>query len=246
MSTFVNAVKNQEARTENGMKARKDTKNALVDLFYKIGASRGKNIIPDFSAALVENPELAVRIALWARDARGGAGEREIFRQILKYLETSNPEIVEKVIPKVPELGRWDDLLNFDSTEFKFKAYDAIGTALRNQNGLCAKWMPRKGQLAAELRTALGMSPKQYRKTLVNLTKVVESKMCAKDWDGINFSHVPSVASARYKKAFWRNAAEAYGSYVASLVKGDDPKVKVNAGAVYPYDVLKEIGRAHV
>ena len=241
MNAFVNAVKNQEARTENGMKARKNTKNALVDLFYKIGASRGKNIIPDFSAALVENPELAVRIALWARDARGGAGEREIFRQILKYLETSNPEIVERVIPKVPELGRWDDLLNFDSNEFKFKAYAVIGNALRNQNGLCAKWMPRKGQLAAELRSALGMSPKQYRKTLVNLTKVVETQMCAKNWDGINFSHVPSVASARYKKAFWRNAAEAYGSYVASLVKGDDPKVKVNAGAVYPYDVLKGV-----
>ena len=31
MSTFVNAVKNQEARTENGMKARKSTANALVD-----------------------------------------------------------------------------------------------------------------------------------------------------------------------------------------------------------------------
>jgi hypothetical protein len=55
----------------------------------------------------------------------------------------------------------------------------------------------------------------------------------------VNFSHVPSVASARYKKAFYRNATEAYAAYVASLVKGDNPKVKVNAGAVYPYDVLK-------
>jgi hypothetical protein len=53
---------------------------------------------------------------------------------------------------------------------------------------------------------------------------------------------VPSVAAARYKKAFYRNATEAYTAYVAELVK--DPKdrtmdVKVNAGAVYPYDVLK-------
>ena len=76
MNAFVNAIANQEARTENGMKARKDTKNAVVDLFYKIGASRGKNIVPDFSAAFVENPELAIRVALWARDARGGAGRR--------------------------------------------------------------------------------------------------------------------------------------------------------------------------
>jgi len=75
------------------------------------------------------------------------------------------------------------------------------------------------------------------------MTKVVETQMCAKDWDNINFSHVPSVAAARYKKAFNRNT-EAYAKYVAELMK--DPKdrtveVKVNAGAVYPYDVIKGV-----
>jgi len=30
-----------------------------------------------------------------------------------------------------------------------------------------------------------------------------------------------------------------YATYVADLVKGDKPEVKVNAGAVFPYDVLK-------
>jgi len=104
---------------------------------------------------------------------------------------------------------------------------------------LCSKWMPRKGKIAAELRTAFGWSPKQYRKTLVNLTKVVESQMCAKDWDNINFSHVPSLAASRYKKAFNRHTTK-FAEYVASLVKGD-PSVKVNAGAVYPYDVLKGV-----
>jgi len=88
------------------------------------------------------------------------------------------------------------------------------------------------------LRQFFGMSPKFYRKSLVELTKVVESQMCAKEWDNINFSHVPSVAHARYKKAFGRNT-EKYAEYVKALVKGDDPIVKVNAAAVYPYDVLK-------
>jgi hypothetical protein len=32
-------------------------------------------------------------------------------------------------------------------------------------------------------------------------------------------------------------------AYVAALVKGTDPKVKVNAGAVFPYDVLKGCDR---
>ena len=80
------------------------------------------------------------------------------------------------------------------------------------------------------------MTPKQYRKSLVALTNVVEPQMCAGDWENINFSQVPSVAAARYKRAFSRNTT-AYAAYVAALVKGDDPTVKVNAKAVFPYDV---------
>ena len=48
------------------------------------------------------------------------------------------------------------------------------------------------------------------------------------------------VASARYKKAFNRHTTK-FAEYVAALVKGSDPTVKVNAGAVYPYDVLKGV-----
>jgi hypothetical protein len=242
MNTFVNAVVNQEARTANGMKARKSTANAVVDLFYKIGASRGKDITKDFVAALVQDEDLALRVALWARDVRGGAGEREIFRQVLKYLEKNRPELAAKVLVKVPEVGRWDDVFVFESSDLKSKAYTMLGDALRARNGLAAKWTPRKGEIARELREFFGMSPKFYRKSLVELTKVVEQEMCAKEWDQINFSHVPSVAAARYKKAFFRNTPK-YAEYVNALVKGD-PTVKVNAGAVFPYDVLKGVAYA--
>jgi len=240
MTTFVNAVVNQSARTTNGMRARKSTANACVDLFFKIGASRGKDITKDFVAAYVENKEVALRIAQWARDARGGSGEREIFRQILKYLDKHDPDAATALLRKVPEIGRWDDIFVVEQT--KPFAFTMLGDALREKNGLAAKWTPRKGEIAVELRNFFGMSPKFYRKSLVEMTKVVEQDMCAKNWDNINFSHVPSVAAARYKKAFYRNATEAYSAYVAELVK--DPKdrtmnVKVNAGAVYPYDVLK-------
>jgi hypothetical protein len=242
MTTFVSAVQNQSTRTTNGMRARKSTANACVDLFFKIGASRGKDITKDFVAAYVENPEVALRIAQWARDVRGGSGEREIFRQILKYLDKHQPAEAAKLLLKVPEIGRWDDIFVVESKDNKAKAFTMLGDALRERNGLAAKWTPRKGELAVEIRNFFGMSPKFYRKSLVEMTKVVEQDMCAKNWDGINFSHVPSVAAARYKKAFYRNATEAYSAYVAELVK--DPKdrtvqVKVNAGAVYPYDVLK-------
>ncbi len=238
MTTFVDAVVNQEARTENGMKARKSTSSAVVDLFYNAGASRGKNITSAFSAAMAENRELALRIAAWLRDARGGAGERQLFRDILVYLEKNDTQAAKALLRKVPELGRWDDLFVFTGKEMKAEAFTMLGDALRQRNGLAAKWTPRQGKLAVEIREFFGMSPKFYRKSLVEMTKVVEQNMCAKEWDAINFSHVPSVASARYKKAFNRNTTK-YSEYVQSLVKGEDKAVKVNASVAYPYDVLK-------
>jgi hypothetical protein len=45
---------------------------------------------------------------------------------------------------------------------------------------------------------------------------------------------------ARYTKAFGRNDAQGFEAYKNSLVKGE---AKVNAGAVYPYDILKTIQR---
>ena len=240
MNTFVEAVANQEARTANSMKARKSTASAVVDLFYNIGASRGKNVVPAFTAAFVQDRGLALRVAAWARDARGGAGERKLFRDILQYLEKTDLEACKALLKKVPELGRWDDLLVLVGTPLEEVAFFQIKCALEDNMGLCAKWMPRQGEVAAKLRNYLGWTPKFYRKTLVTLTSVVETQMCANDWDNINFSHVPSLAASRYKKAFNRNTQK-YAEYVAKLVKGDDPKVKVNAGAVYPYDVLKGV-----
>jgi len=237
MNAFVNAIANQEARTANGMKARKSTANKAVDLFYNIGASRGKNIVPAFTAAYVEDKDLALRIALWARDVRGGAGERELFRSILTHLEKSDKDAALALLKKIPELGRWDDIFVFTDKDLKAAAYTMLGDALRARNGLAAKWTPRKGKIAAEVREFFGMSPKFYRKSLVALTKVVETQMCANDWDNINFNHVPSVAARNYKKAFGRHTPK-FAEYVASLVKGE-AGVKVNANAIFPHDVLK-------
>ena len=202
---FAEAIGNQEARTTNGMKARQSTANACVDLFYNIGASRGKDITREFTAAYVENAEVALRIAQWARDVRGGAGERQLFRDILVHLEKRDPDAALALRKKIPEVGRWDDIFVFTNPDLKSAAYTMLGDALRAKNGLAAKWTPRKGKIAAEVRAFFGLSPKQYRKSLVTMTTVVETQMCAGDWDNINFSHVPSVAARQYKKAFNRH-----------------------------------------
>ena len=240
MNAFVEAIADQETRTTNGMVTRVSSSSALVDLFYQIGASRGKDIIPAFTAAFVQDQDLALRIALWTRDVRGGAGERQLFRDILKHLEYANPGAAVRLLQKTAEVGRYDDLFVFETKTLQDVAdaiwHDAIFV---KKSALAAKWTPRKGPVALRLRTKYGLSPKQYRKTLVGLTQVVETQMCAGDWDNINYSHVPSQASRIYRNAFKRHSAK-YAEYVMNLASGA-PDVKVNAGAIFPHDVIRSV-----
>lgn len=237
-----NYVANKPARTANGMKAFSTSKSAVLDLFGLIGSARGKDVSKQFAAAMAENEELAIRMLLWARDIRGGAGERKIFRDLLVEVEKANPALAGRLIRKIPELGRWDDLFALRDPINRKQAFAFIREALAQGDGLAAKWMPRKGPIAVELTRFMELTPKQYRKLIVGLTNVVETKMCAKQWNEINFSHVPSLASARYQKAFGRNAAEQYSAYIRELQKPvaeRDPKVKINAGAIYPYQIIR-------
>lgn len=245
MTTYAQAIQNtpELSLTANGAETYASSLDANVDFFYLSGSSRGKDISAQFEKAYQNNPELALRTLLFTRDVRGGAGERQTFRDILVYLEKNHSQVVFDLLPVIPFYGRWDDLLCFKTEAVRNAAFGFIAYALtEKQDGLCAKWMPRQSSktdnTAHLLRTFMGLSPKDYRKTLVSLTNVVEQKMCSGDWTEIDFSKIPSLAAARYNKAFARNAKESYDIYKEQLLSGE---AKINAGAVYPYDIIKTI-----
>ena len=235
-------VENQNVTlTDNGMVTNPTSLNKCVDLFFSIGSMRGKSkdkVVNLFNEAYNENPLVASKILFWVRDVRSGAGERQTFRDVISFLTTNSPQTVRKNIGLIPEFGRWDDVLVLLGTELEDDMFSLIKTALSNGDGLCAKWMPRKGVVANKLRKLFRTTPKQYRKMLVGLTNVVESKMCAGDWESIEYSKIPSLAASRYQKSFNQNDNERYNEYKKSL---QDGTAKVNAGAVYPYDIVKSM-----
>ena len=247
MSKLVKAMtkENNKTVTLNGAKIKKSSMNEVVDLFYAVGASRGKNITPLFEKAFAADEDLSVRVMLYARDVRQGMGERKLFRDVAKTLANKVPATAERLIAKTIELGRYDDLLHaFVGTPVEEKALDAYAAALRAGDGLAAKWAPREKSankaLASALRKHMGLSPRAYRKLLASNTKVVETQMCDKEWTDINYSHVPSMAAARYQAAFSRNDEQRYAEYRNALVRGDKG-VKINASAIYPSDVYKSM-----
>lgn len=241
MASFKESIVNTPdlSVTANGALAYSTSMSHCVDLFFAIGASRGQSISKSLlKNALIENRGIAARILLWARDIRGGAGERQTFRNILPKIAEFDVNLFKQVVKRIPEVGRWDDLLMAEDNLRREYCYPIIKQGLEDGNSLCAKWMPRKGLIAVELRNYLSMTPKQYRKTLVELTKVVETQMCANKWDEIEYGKVPSIASKNYQAAFGKHSPDLYSAYLDGLAKGTE---KVNAGAIFPHDVIKPL-----
>lgn len=242
IASLENSSTTAVAYTANGARTLPTSGAKCVDLFSTLGSIQNEaQAVAMFAQAYAEDKKIATAVALWGRDVRGGAGRRAAFRAILKHLEVADFDVFARVLARVPELGRWDDVLSAQTDQGRALAYGMVARALVQKDRLCAKWMPRKAtqsdNTAARLREFMGLSPKQYRKLLVTLTDVVENQMCARQWDEIAYAKIPSVAASRYSKAFKKRDGERYQGYLDSLKK--DPKAKMNVGALYPHDLYR-------
>lgn len=236
-NAFVRALNGQaNSLTYNGARTHFSSSSVLLDLFFLAGASRNitepelKSMV---AAAFAGSPDTAVALLLWARDIRGGAGERRFFRVAMEVIYDIDKKLYHLIAPHVAEFGRADDL--FYNPIVADRNIDVIAWELEKGNGLFAKWLPRKGMTAALIRNRLNMSPKKYRKTIVNLSNTVEQKMSKKEWADIKYSGVPSVAMKKYRKAFFRNDESRFSQFISSVEKGDE---KMNAEAIFPHQII--------
>ena len=115
--------------TENGAVTYRSTQSECLDLFATIGAlrrERDEEITNRFLRAYAEDADLAMKTLFFARDIRGGIGERRVFRTILKWLADNEPQSLEKNIQYIAEYGRYDDLLVLMGTTCEGKVLHLI------------------------------------------------------------------------------------------------------------------------
>lgn len=264
--SFMDAMKNEmlenfnESVTENGAVGYRTTGKALLDINFAVASLRSANegeIVRRFQAAFLENKVLAMKWLFFARDVRGGLGERRLFRTAMKYIAKYEPEMARKVVGLIPEYGRYDDLWSLlDDNELRPYVVEFVSQQLtedvansRNRKpiSLLGKWMPSANASSATtkryakiLRNALEMKESEYRRTLSTLrryTDVVEVKMSAKMWGEIDYEAVPSRANLIYNGAFLRNDEERRRAFLASLEKGE---ARINASTLFPYDIVHQ------
>jgi hypothetical protein len=237
------------AYTDNGAVSNRSTLSDVLDFYYHVSARRGKDNTQLFANAFAEDKVLAVKAAFYSRDVRGGQGERNSFRQVLRYLYNNQRAIFNKIVELVPIYGRWDDILKFvESVTVQNMVWNQLQNDLTSDNpSLLAKWMPSENtssentqKLAMQWISAFGISPRQYRKMLSSIRRKLnmpESLMSAGKFGDIDYSHVPSRAAMLYRKAFSKRDAERYVAYLEAVKTG---KTTIKAATLYPYEIVEK------
>ncbi|OUO77939.1 hypothetical protein B5F53_12060 [Blautia sp. An249] len=247
-------------KTENGADVKNTTDSALLDMFATIGSMRSRpedEIIKKFELAFQEDPLGAMRCLFYARDIRGGLGERRVFRVLLPYIARKHTNELKKNIDRIPEYGRWDDAYSLIDTPLESEVWELVKEILKVDKtlmeydkpcSLLAKWLkkadassPNTRKLGIYTAKKLGMSVYDYKRLCNRLRKhidVVEQRMSARQWDTINYPAVPSRAMLNYRKAFARHDQERFAEYINKVSSGEQ---KINAATLYPYDIVGKI-----
>lgn len=239
--------------TENGSLKHNSTLNATYDLFALGGAYRNRSdadIISLFDKAYCQDPILALKCLFYIRDIRGGLGERKFFRVILKHLAQIDPELIRRNLENIPYFGRWDDLYSLFNTSLENDALYLIKEQLNIDvasytPSLLAKWLKSENtsskesrRIAKKIRNYLGLTSKQYRKTLSILRakiRLVENLMSSGQWDKIQYDKIPSQAGLKYRNAFAKHDYERYNDFIKNKT------TKVNANTLYPYEIISKV-----
>ena len=255
---MLNYLKNEAnfTLTENGAVTHASTGSDCLDLFASIGALRhadDKEIISRFVRAFTEDRDSAMKLIFFARDIRGGLGERRVFRTIMNWLAANEPENVKKNIQYVAEFGRWDDLLCLMGTacEKEMLAYiknqfytDIKALETGGDVSLLGKWLPSANTSSREtvsqakhIARTFGMSEASYRKALSKLRahiRIIENNLREKDYT-FDYEKQTSRALFKYRKAFIRNDGERYQNFLHRAEAGE---AVLKAGNVSPYELV--------
>lgn len=243
--------------TENGAAAFASTGSECLDLFATVGALRRESdaeIIKRFVRAYTESPDAAMKLLFFARDVRGGLGERRLFRVILRYLASNEPESVRKNVNYIAEYGRYDDLFALMGTPCETDMLNVVKrqfaedvAAMRDDRpvSLLAKWLPSVNASNAEtcrhgkkVAKALGLTDAAYRKTLSALRAricILENNLREKDYT-FKYENQPSRALYKYRSAFIRNDGERYKLFLEAVSSG---KAALHADGVSPYELVE-------
>lgn len=262
--SFADVLRNagRFTHTENGAVALCTTRDARLDFFSTVGSLREADenrMCTLFAESYSQDALFTMKILFYARDIRGGLGERKTFRTLLRYAADHHPQAVKPNLDLVGVFGRYDDLYALIGTRLEEDMWAVMKEQFQedlenlrqgNAVSLLAKWIKTADSSSSKTRrlgilTAqkLGYSVYEFKRLVRSMRKrigIVEALMAAGRWEEITYSAVPSRAMKIYHKTFHRHDPKGFAAYLGSVEKGE---AKIHADALYPYDIVSEYMR---
>jgi hypothetical protein len=226
MNTMKIGEKGSDVYTEEGV-----GDNRVVLFKSLVRGMAQKDIRRLIRSAPEEHKVDMVVMAFQTRDIRGGKGEKDLFYAMLDGIFVRWPDLVEVLIPLIPEYGCWKDLVKLLTYDFvdktiTTKVIRATASLVKRQfekdlvaehPSLLAKWLPRessKMKLQAKYFAGIlfpdipegDLRFAAYRKAIASINKklnTTEITMCTGPWVSLEPGHIPGRNMMVHRKAFF-------------------------------------------
>ncbi len=234
------------------------TNNANLDLFTQLIRGINKKDLTNYLDKSWELSKIkTIAIIFNSRDRLNGKKEKEISNFCLLWLKIFHNDIYKKhILIYINEYGCWDDL-NYIIKKTKIHNYEykLFAEQLKKDKelldkdeniSLCSKWVispnnKRVIKIARHLFDDIKNYQERYRKEFITPLRkkldIIETKLCNKNWDKIDYSKVPAKALSIYKKSFIRNDNEKYQIFLSDI---SNNKIKLKISGLLPHEIIKK------
>jgi hypothetical protein len=234
------------------------TSNANLDLFTQLVRGINKNDLVNYLDKSWDLSKIkTLAIIFNSRDRLKGKKEKEISNFCLLWLKHYHNEIYKKhILIYINEYGCWNDL-NYIIKKTKNHNYEykLFAEQLKKDKelleddkniSLCAKWVISPNhkkiiKIARYLFDDIKNYQEKYRKEYISPLRkkldIIESKLCNKDWEQIDYSKIPAKALSIYKKCFIKNDNDKYSTFLSDVANN---KIKLKISGLLPHEIIKK------
>jgi len=241
------------------------TNNPNLDLFIKMVRQINQDELNNYLEKSWEYDKLRTMAIIFnSRDRINGKKEKMISNYAMSWLKKNHNKIYKKnIINYINNYGCWNDLNfiikinNKNNYEYKLFAEQLkkdIQVLNDNNNdhndhkniSLCSKWVisPNHKNVIKIARylfdNDLTNYQQRYRKEIIKPLRthleLLETKLCNKNYEEIDYKKIPAKALSMYVKTFKKRDSEKYNKYLED-VKNNKVEMKING--LLPHEIIK-------
>jgi hypothetical protein len=243
------------ATTANNALCYSTTENHNLDLFYQMERNININNLNN----LLENSfnldkKKTIAIIFNSRDRIKGKKEKKVSNYALIWLKNNYNDIYKNNIETyINKYGCWKDVCfiieKCKKNNFEYKLIsNRLNQDLKiiehgeDHISLCSKWVfnantKESNKLCKYLFDKSEIKKderyrKEYLKPLRTKLNLIESKICTKNWDEIDYAKIPASAIKKYNKIFIKNDSERYNNFL------ENSTTKIKITGLLPHEII--------